>query len=134
MITLYRKKGRRYVPVSDAMVSMHYDDVMRVGTWRMTYCYTESGRRYEYDVRPDTAGFVAACMLARQAMEDAIRARAPATPRPESIPYTKKQRAIIERYRAEMAEAGGNLPYWWQHTSAYELSEAAIKAVREWKE
>ena len=47
--------------------------------------------------------------------------------------YTKKQLAIIERYRAEMAAAGGMFPIWWQHKSSTEIAQAAIEAVRGYK-
>lgn len=130
MTTLYEKRGRKYVPVQDRWDDR---DGMKVGTFRLTYCYAKGASRYEYEVTPDTASFVAAAMIAREAMEEAVRERSVATEHIQSIPYTKKQQAILKRFRKEMADAGGLLPNWWQHTSAYELSEAAIKAVREYR-
>ena len=67
---LYRKVGRRYVPVSDW--DLNAGDKMRVGTFRLTYCYADGGSRYWYEVTPDTAGFVAAAMVAHAAMEVAF--------------------------------------------------------------
>ena len=37
---------------------------------------------------------------------------------------------LIERFRADMAEACGLVPSWWQHSSARDISQAAIDAVR----
>lgn len=105
---------------------------MRVGSFRLTYCYTDGGRRYEYEVTPATASWVAAAMIAKVAIEDAIRAKAAANPH-ASIAYTKKQQEIIKRFRKEMSEVGGLLPEWWEHTSVYDLSQAAIKAVEEYR-
>lgn len=131
MKTLYEKRGRKYVPVQDRWDDGR--DCMKVGQFRLTYCYSEGGRRYEYEVTPATASFVAAATVAREAMEDAIRQRVISTEHIKNVPYTKKQLAILKRFRKEMSDAGGLLPNWWQHTSAYELSEAAIKAVQEFK-
>jgi hypothetical protein len=125
---VYVKRGRRYVPVSDW--ERHEGDRMKCGTFRLTYCYADGLRRYAYDVTPDTASFMAACELARQAMEDAINKAAIAKPSQDVTPYTKRQMAIIERFRAEMAEAGGLVPSWWQHSSSRDISQAAIDAVR----
>jgi hypothetical protein len=128
---LYEKRGRKYVPVQDRWDDGR--DCMKVGQFRLTYCYSEGGRRYEYNVTPATASFVAAATVAREAMEDAIRQRAISTEHIKNVPYTKKQLEILTRFRKEMSDAGGLWPNWWQHTSAYELSEAAIKAVQEFK-
>lgn len=133
MTTLYEKRGRKYVPYS---MAWHYDrngDQMKVGEFRLTYCHTGGGRKYDYSVTPATAPFVAAAMIAREAMEQAIREKIVATNHIKTQPYTKKQLAIIERFRKEMSDAGGLLPTWWDHASAYEISEAAIKAVQEYR-
>ncbi len=133
MTTLYEKRGRKYVPFS---LAWHYEregDQMKVGEFRLTYCYAKGARRYQYSVTPATAPFVAAAMIAREAMEQAIRDKIVATNHIKSLPYTKKQLAIIERFRKEMSDAGGLLPTWWENTSVYEISEAAIKAVQEYR-
>ena len=130
---LYRKVGRRYVPAYH--VKSAYDkDFMTVGTWRMVYAYEAGGRRYHYDVKPDTASFEAACMLARNAMERAITEAAQARPQLGKVPYTKRQLALIEEYRQRMADAGIAFPTWWQHSSPNKISQAAIDAVKNWKE
>lgn len=133
MTTLYEKIGRKYVPYSLNWYYERDQDQMKVGDFRLTYCYTKGGRKYEYSVTPATAPFVAAAMIAREAMEQAIRDKVVATDHIKSQRYTKKQLAIIERFRKEMVAAGGLLPSWWEQTSAYEISEAAIKAVQEYR-
>jgi len=130
MTTLYQKIGRRYVPVSTRWNDD--SDQMKVGQFRLTYCYTKGGCKYEYNVTPATASWKAAAMVAREAMEKAIQEKSVARPH-QSLPYTRRQVVIINRFRKEMKEAGGLLPHWWEHTSAYELSEAAVKAVEEYR-
>ena len=130
--TYYVKRGRRYVPAGNVMPDFDYADRMRVNQWRMTYCHAHGEYRYEYAVTPDTASFVAACMLARAAMERAIEDAAIARPQFGVTPYTKRQLALIERFRQDMAATGGLTPTHWQHSSSRDVSEAAIKAVREW--
>ncbi len=129
-MTLYEKRGRKYVPVVERWLKGD-DDQMSVGTFRLTYCYAAGGKRYEYNVTPATASWAAAAMIAREAMEEAIRQAVPAKPQP--IKLTKRQQEILIRYRKEMTEAGGLFPTWWEHTSAWDLSQAAIKAVEEFK-
>lgn len=129
---LYRKVGRRYEPaynVRDAWGK----DLMPVGTWRMTYAYAEGGRRYEYGVTPDTASFEAACMLAREAMEHAVSEAVKSRPQLGNSCYTKRQLAAIEACRQRLAEVGVAMPTWWQNSSAHEISQAALDAVRSWR-
>jgi hypothetical protein len=130
MTTLYEKRGRKYVPVSERWQTGD-DDQMSVGEFRLTYCYANGGKRYEYKVVPATASWAAAAMIARHAMEEAIRDAMPAKPQP--IKLTKRQQEILKRYRKDMTEAGGMFPTWWEHTSAWDLSNIAIKAVEEFK-
>jgi len=127
MKTLYEKVGRKYVPVA-----LEWDrETLKCGQFRMHYAYGDGAGMYFYDVTPDTAGFVAAAMIAHKAMEQAIRDVAPATHK--ATPYTKKQLAIIKRFRAEMIEAGGLLPDWWEYTSSWDIAKAGIDAVRNFK-
>jgi hypothetical protein len=131
MTTLYEKRGRKYVPVIERWYEC---DQLPVGQFRLTYCYANGGRRYEYNVTPDTAGFVAAAMIAREAIERAILEAKAAQPNTAGAkPYTKKQLEILKRFRKEMTDAGGLFPDWWGNTSAWDLSEAAINAVREFR-
>ena len=130
---LYRKVGRRYEPAYNVLDAWD-KDLMPVGSWRMTYAYGEGGRRYEYDVTPDTASFVAACLLAREGMERAIAEAVKSHPQLGNTPYTRRQRAALEACRQHLAEVGVAMPTWWQHSSAHEISQAAIEAVKGWSE
>lgn len=126
---LYEKRGRKYVPVSARWYEDSNADQMPVGTFRLTYAYRNGGHRYEYDVTPATAPMVAAMMIARYSMEEAMREASkmrPSTPRA----YTKKQQALIAKFREEM---GGMMPSWWTEKTSYQISEAAIKAVLEYR-
>ena len=126
---IYIKRGRRYIPWGHSQA--WETDVLLAGQWRLEFCPRDGSRRYAYDVRPDTAGFVAAAQIAQGAMESAMDSAAVATPS-TTIPYTRKQREIIERFRTEMAAAGGLLPSYWIHTSANDIATAGIDAVRNW--
>lgn len=127
--TLYTKQSRRYVPWGHAQ---RWDaDIMKAGQWRLEHCPRDGSGRYSYEVRPDTAGFVAAAQLAQEAMESAMDAAAVATPA-TLTPYTRKQLAIIKRFRAEMSAAGGLLPSFWGISSASDIARAGIDAVRKW--
>lgn len=132
MTALYRKEGRRYVLDCDS-TSAYDRDMMRPGQFRLTYAYQDGGRRYKYDVTPDTASFLAASMLAREAMENAMNKAAVAVKREDLKPYTKKQLEIIERFRAEMAAAGGLLPSWWGIPSSHDIAQAGIDAVKNYR-
>ena len=78
---------------------------------------------------PATAPTVAAMMIAKKAMEDAMREACKMRPSGATL-YSKKQLATIERFRAEM---GGMYPSWWTENSAHEITDAAIRAVVEFK-
>ena len=127
--TLYRKVGRKYVPFEIRWTDPR--DGMKVGTFRLCYAYSEGGKRYEYDVRPDTAGFVAAATLYRTKIEAAIKDAATSRPvEPTGQPYTKRQKAVLDECRAKMAAVGLLHPIWWQQASDYEISQAAIDAMK----
>lgn len=127
--TLYKKVGRKYVPVAAYWHERYDTDQMAVGTFRLTYAYADGGRRYEYDVQPATAPTVAAMMISKEAMEDAMREAAKMRPS-GTVLYTKKQLATIEKFREEM---GGMFPSWWTENAAHEITDAAIKAVLEFR-
>jgi hypothetical protein len=133
MTLLYEKRGRRYVPAFDTESHESYSrDLMRVGTWRMTYAYADGSRRYEYDVTPDTASFRAAAMLAGEAMRQAINDAA--VFRPSGIKdYTRKQREIIDRFTREMVAAGGLMPSRWIGATADQVARAGLEALDKWE-
>jgi len=127
--TLYKKVGRKYVPVWSRWYEEHNCDAMQAGTFRLTYAYSNGGGRYEYDVKPDNASFRAALMVNALAIEEKIKelaAMRPQTPKP----YTKKQLAIIAKFKKDM---GGMYPRWWTESSAYEIAQAALKAAMNYK-
>jgi hypothetical protein len=127
--TRYKKVGRKYVPVAATWYEDRDADQMAVGTFKLVYAYACGGKRYEYDVTPSTAPMVAAAMIAKDAMTEAIRKASvmrPSMPKP----YTKKQLAAIERFKAEM---GGMFPMWWTENMPYEIADAGIKALLNWK-
>ena len=132
-VQLFHKVGRYYKPWGNADEwTRDYDrDYMRVGQFRLEHCGEDGSRRYSYDVTPDTAPLAAAADIAAMAMERAIDRAAVARPGVALSQYTKKQLAIIERFRAEMAAAGGLLPSHWQHARSREIAEAGIKALRD---
>lgn len=131
MTVLYKKIGRRYVVWGDAKQWSY--DPMRAGQFRLTYCPRDGAGRYSYDVTPDTAGFVAAAEIAREAMESAIDEAAKSKPKPPLVPYTKRQLAIIEKFRSDMAAAGAMVPHWWTTSSSRDIALAGVDAVRAWR-
>jgi hypothetical protein len=127
--TLYTKRGRRYVPYGNVSDWRYRDgDLLRAGEFRLTHCVGDGLTRYIYNVTPDTAAFLAACSIAQVAMEQAIMEAAKL--KPEPMAYTPKQQEIFERFRQEMAAAGGLLPIYWRDSSAAEIAAAGIAAVR----
>ncbi len=127
MTTLYTKAGRRYRVWGHA--ESFDSHIMQAGQFVLVHCPEDGSRRYRYGVTPDNAAFVAASAVAMKAMTEAMCRRAVATPG-QPVPYTKKQLAIIERFRAEMSAAGGLLPDFWQHASAEQIAQAGVDAVR----
>ena len=126
---LYRKVGRKYVPVSAYWPEETHQNRQAVGTFRLIYAYQDGGRRFEYDVTPATAPTVAAMMIAKTAIEDAVREKARMRPY-NAQAYTAKQLKTIAKFREDM---GGMMPSWWTEGSAFDISDAAIKAVMEFR-
>lgn len=131
MTQLFQKLGRRYVPWGHAQ--QLESDAMKAGECRITFCAGNGERRFTYGVKPDTAGFVAAAEVARVAMEQAMQAAAISKPSGGTTLYTKRQRKIIDQFRADMAAAGGLIPTWWEVSCARDIAQAGIDAVRDWK-
>ena len=123
---LYRKVGRKYEPVSQYWRDCGNE--MRVGTFRLRYASEAHGESYEYDVAPDTAGFVAAAMIAKKGMESAISEASKM--RPSGGRYTNKHIAIIAKFKEDM---GGMYPAWWTENSPYDIARAGVNAVRDWR-
>lgn len=121
--TWYRRKPNgRYEPVGEAE---HYDHII-MPPQGYTLTYRKDGvTQWEYAVRPDNASFVAAAMVSREAMEDAIRRAATYTPA-TNRPYTKKQLGYIEEFKQKMGMA---YPHYWTQTSARDIAQAGLDAV-----
>lgn len=128
---LYVKRGRRYLPWGNAEDWDREKDVMKIGTFRLIHCPEPGHYRYRYDVTPDSAAWVAAAMVAENAMQKAIVDASIARPSSHgSHPYTPEQQRIIEQFRIDMAAAGGLVPSYWTHNSPIEIAEAGINAVK----
>lgn len=135
---IYRRiehgKRVRYELIGNAQHWTSDMDVLKPGQFRLEFASGDGMRRYAYPVSPDVAGWEATALIARHAMEAEIKRAAQCAPDIGAFnPYTKKQMAIIDRYQAEMRATGAQLPKWWNFTSSYQISEAAIQAVRNYK-
>ena len=136
---IYRRiehgKRVRYELIGNASHWTSNMDVLKPGQFRLEFASRDGMRRYAYPVSPDVAGWEAAALIAQHTMRSEISRAARCVPQTSGMPrpYTKKQAAILARYRQEMADAGAHLPEWWQFTSSYDISKAAIEAVREYK-
>ncbi len=129
-VLLYEKVGRRYKPVSRGFEYEHLS--IPVGTFVLIHAYREGGKQFIYDVTPDTAAFKAAANIAKKAMVDAMEKASPAKPQIGVFkPYTQKQLALIEKFRMDMAEAGGLVPDFWQFQRLEDIAQAGIDAVNE---
>lgn len=119
----YRKVGRRYVPVKQAELSNY--DVRPANGCVLTFV-KDGATMFAHDVKPDTAGFVAAAMVARNAMEVAIHEATKFRPSSGLQPFTKKQQKLIKQFQADM---GGMHPVYWVSQSSYKIAQAGIDAV-----
>lgn len=120
---LYEKIGRRYVPVSQA--ALHDYELRPANGFMLTYI-KDGLTMWAYDVQPDTAGFRAAALVAKNAMEKAINEAAKMQPSGGRKPYTAKQRKLIEQFTADM---GGMMPLYWEGRTSYQIAQAGIDAV-----
>lgn len=125
---LYYKKGRRYYPWGTTDSWDHERDALKAGSCRLTYCPAPGHYRYRYDVTPDSAAWMAAAMVAEHAMQEAMAQKATATPC-DSLVYTEEQKQILEKFRKDMAAAGGLIPPYWTHGTPAEIAKAGVDAV-----
>ena len=128
---LYRKVGRRYVPTYSLAHWNYEGDMMPVGSFRLVHAYCDGGRRYAYDVTPDTAAWVAAATLALHAMTEAIH-KANQHTIASGTPWTKKQQAAIAQANAILEAAGIWSRRGWTTAQAYDVAKAGIDAVMQW--
>ena len=128
---LFRKVGRRYVPAYSLREWSYDKDLMPVGSFRLVHAYSHGGRRYAYNVTPDTAGWVAAATLAVHAMTEAIhKANQFTVSSPK--PWTKKQQEAIRQANAILEAAGIWSGRGWTTAQAYDVAQAGIDAVKQW--
>jgi hypothetical protein len=119
----YRKVGRKYIPIGSG--ELYNYDIKKPNGFILMYrkdCRTA----YEYEVKPDNASFVAAAMVARLAMEEAIHEAAKMGPKGGLKPYTAKQRKIIKQFQSDM---DGMSPVYWSGKTSWEIAQAGIDAV-----
>jgi len=129
--TLFRKVGRKYVPAY-SLSEWNYDkDLMKAGSFRLVHAYSDGGRRYAYNVTPDTAGWVAAATLAAHAMTEAIH-KANQHTIASGTPWTKKQQAAIAQANAILEAAGIWSGRGWTTAAAHDVARAGIDAVKQW--
>ena len=128
---LYRKVGRRYVPAYSLSEWSYDKDLMKAGSFRLVHAYSDGGRRYAYEVTPDTAGWVAAATLAVHAMTEAIhKANQFTVSSPK--PWTKKQQEAIKQANSILEAAGIWSGRGWTTAQAYDVAQAGIDAVTQW--
>lgn len=128
---LYIKEGRRYVPWGNLEDRSYFQDVMEVGTFKLVHCVENGHYRYRHDVTPDSAAFVAAAMIALDAMEKAMLEKAKSNPNKAPMPWTQRQKELIENFRSDMAATGALVPTYWTTSTAYEIAMAGIEAVKQ---
>lgn len=107
----------------------HIVDAMKVNTFRLVHAYGEGGRRYHYDVTPDTAAFVAAASIAEKAMVDAMMEASKVQPAHTLEKYTIKQLEAIRKARDIMESAGCFVTHW-QYPGMHDIVKAGIDAVK----
>ena len=107
----------------------HIVDAMPVNTFRLVHAYGEGGRRYHYDVTPDTAAFVAAASIAEKAMVDAMMEASKVQPAQDLNKYTIKQLEAIRKARDIMESAGCFVSHW-KYAGVHDIVRAGIDAVK----
>lgn len=119
----------RYTLAYSHVNDYHLVDVMQVNTFRLVHAYGEGGRRYHYDVTPDTAAFVAAASIAEEAMVKAMLDASKVQPAHTLEKYTEKQLAAINQARDIMQAAGVFITHW-QYPGMHDIVRAGIDAVK----
>lgn len=122
----------RYTLAYSHINDYHIVDAMKVNTFRLVHAYGEGGRRYHYDVTPDTAAFVAAASIAEKAMIDAMLDASKVQPAQDLSKYTIKQLEAIRKAR-DIMEAAGCFINQWQYAGVHDIVKAGIDAVKKWQ-
>lgn len=119
----------RYTLAYSHISDYHIVDAMKVNTFRLVHAYGEGGRRYHYDVTPDTAAFVAAASIAEEAMVKAMMDANQVHPAQPLEKYTEKQLAAINQAR-DIMQAAGVFVTHWQYPGMHDIVKAGIDAVK----
>ena len=122
----------RYTLAYSHINDYHIVDAMKVNTFRLVHAYGEGGRRYHYDVTPDTAAFVAAASIAEEAMVKAMLEASKLQPAQPLEKYTIKQLEAIRKARDIMQEAGCFVSHW-KHAGVHDIVRAGIETVKKWQ-
>ena len=122
----------RYTLAYSHINDYHLVDVMKAGEFRLVHAYGEGGRRYHYDVTPDTAAFIAAASIAEQAMVKAMLEASKVQPAQSLEKYTIKQLEAISKARDIMESAGCFVSHW-QYAGVHDIVRAGIAAVKNHK-
>lgn len=130
---LYTREMRgtraRYTLAYSHVNDYHIVDAMPVNTFRLVHAYGEGGRRYHYDVAPDTAAFVAAASIAEKAMVKAMLDASKVQPAQDLNKYTIKQLEAIRKARDIMESAGCFVSHW-KYAGVHDIVKAGIDAVK----
>ena len=117
--TLYRRQGRRYVPVSEAM----YSDSFPKGHHLVM---VEPGRRLiRYNIDPDYVALTAAAEIVRDRVADAIYQASSLRPRCKDL--TKEQLAAWQQFIDVMGEEGRLV----DSASANDVTSEVIAVLKE---
>jgi len=119
--TLYRKEGRRYVPVAEH--DPVYLDSFPSGDHLVSVRPGCSSRRFRID--PALAPMIAAGIYAEDAISRAVQRASEM--RPHNRPITVKQKKAWDA----LAKAFGSDRYYVEIPSAREIAEAGVKAMAE---
>lgn len=133
---IYRKVVRgkkvKYELIGNSQSYYDAHEVIRAGQFRLEFISGDGMHRYAYPVTPDTAGWEAAALIARGAMEQAIQQASQFKPMGVKA-YTKKQLKVLDECRKKMEECGALLPSHWVGATSSDIASAAIDAVKSYK-
>lgn len=117
----YKKKGRRYVPVSE--YDSDFLDAFPEGAHLVMT--TPGSKSTHYRIDPALAPMIAAGCFAENKMLDAMRQASEG--RPKQRPFTEKQ---VKAWK-QLQKAMGDEMFYLQYPSNMDIVEAGIKAMQE---
>ena len=117
----YEKVGRKYVPVAE--YDSEYLDAFPKGS-HLVICYP-GGQSRRYNIDPDYAALIAAARVAEDAMIQAMHKASEL--KPKQTPVTPAQHQAWK----QLARAFGDELYTLNGDSAYDITQAGLKALQE---